>query len=126
MMSEMNIQQWRDEQLVPWQLAVQGYVADKQGQAQRLRQHVGALQTIVGLLLEGRTKPAMLAWNTLNLHPQLRDLRLSRDGEVLTLVRNDGQSQRLAMVTVLRDVQRLLDAPVEAPVDEAAKTTDVL
>ena len=98
---------------MPWQLAVRDYVADKQAQTQRLRQHVGALQTIVGLLLEGRTKPAMLAWNTLKLHPQLHDLRLSRDAEVLTLVSSDGQTQRLAMAEVLRDVQRLLDAPHE-------------
>ena len=113
MMDSMNIRQWRDEQFMPWQLAVRDYVADKQAQTQRLRQHVGVLQTIVGLLLEGRTKPAMLAWNTLNLHPQLRDLRLSRDAEVLTLVSSDGQTQRLAMAEVLRDVQRLLDAPQE-------------
>ena len=114
-MESLSIQQWRDEQFVPWQRAMQGYLADKQAQRERLQQHVGALQTIVGLLLEGRTKPAMLAWNTLNLHPQLRDLRLSRDAETLTLVSSDGQSQRLAMTELLRDVQRLLDAPVGEP-----------
>lgn len=114
-MDSLSIQQWRDEQFVPWQKAARGYLADKQAQTARLRQHVGALQTIVGLLLEGRTKPAMLAWNTLNLHPQLRDLRLSRDGETLTLMSSDGQSQRLAMAELLRDVQRLLDAPVGEP-----------
>jgi hypothetical protein len=120
-MTEMNLQQWRDEQFVPWQKAAREYLADRQVQTERLRQHVGALQTIVGLLLEGRTKPAMLAWNTLNLHPQLRDLRVSRDGETLTLVGNDGQSQRLAMTDLLRDVQRLLDVPVResVPAEEA-------
>lgn len=108
-MKDMSIQEWHDKQFVPWKQAVAGYLAEKNRQKERLHQHVGQLQTIVALLLDGKPRQAMQAWNALGLNPLLKDIDLSRDGEHVTLTEPNGKVHRLLMDDVVDDLQRLLD-----------------
>ena len=78
-------------------------------QAARLHQHLGQLQTIVALLLDGKTRQALLAWNTLQLHPALRDIKLGDGGETLTLVDMGGRTSVLRVDDLIADVQAMLD-----------------
>lgn len=114
-MADMTIEQWHEQQFLPWKRAVAKYMDEKQQQMQRLHQNMGQLQVIVALLLEGRTRQALLAWNTLQLHPKLVDIRLGEDGQVLTLVASGGGVTVLRLDDVIEDLQRLLDERGSAP-----------
>ncbi|PZP39008.1 MAG: hypothetical protein DI585_05535 [Pseudomonas fluorescens] len=62
------------------------------------------------MLIEGRTKQAVMAWNTLQLHPKLKDIRVSGDGEALTLVPTDGALTVLKLDEVIVELQAVLRA----------------
>ena len=111
MMTEMNgkpvtVEQWRDNEFLPWKDAMAKYLDERGQQLAKLKAHASDLQTIVALLAEGRTRQAMLAWNTLGLHPKLKDLRVN--GESLTLVGMDGTPTVLMLDDMISDLQALL------------------
>jgi hypothetical protein len=97
---------WREKEFLPWKDAMAKYLDERGQQMTKLKAHAGDLQTIVALLIEGRTRQALLAWNTLGLHPHLKDLRVS--GESLTLVGIDGTPTVLTLDDMIADLQGLL------------------
>ena len=99
---------WQEKEFLPWKAAMAKYRDERGQQMARLKDHASQLQGIVALLIEGRTKPALLAWNTLQLHPKLKDLRVSGDGESVTLVATDGALTLLKLDDVIGDLERLL------------------
>lgn len=64
-------------------------------------------------LMEGRTRQAMLAWNALELHPKLREMRMSEGGEVLSLVTADGRVEVLKVDEVVAGLAALLTGKTE-------------
>lgn len=106
-MKAMGIREWHETQFVPWQQAMAKYRDARLQQAARLKDNAGRLQAIVGMLIEGRPRAAMLAWNTLQLHPKLKDLRIGADGETLTLVPEGGGPAVLKLDDLLDELQRL-------------------
>jgi hypothetical protein len=103
-----DVKVWQETEFLPWKQAMAKYMDERSQQMAKFRENIGALQTIVALLIEGRTKQAMLAWNTLQLHPKLKDLRVSGDGESLTLVGTDGQLTLLKLDDVIAELQQLV------------------
>lgn len=108
-MADMTVKEWHEQQFLPWKQAVAKYLDEKRVQEALLQQNLGQLQTIVALLLEGRTKPALLAWNSLQLNPRLESIKLEQNGEVLVLVQQGGGVMRLQLDDVVEDLQRMLD-----------------
>lgn len=102
------VQEWQEKEFLPWKTAMAKYVDERGQQVARFKENAAALQTIVALLIEGRTKQALLAWNTLQLHPKLKDLRVSGDGESLTLVATDGALTLLKLDDVIAELQAML------------------
>ncbi|MCA3244378.1 MAG: hypothetical protein INF43_03610 [Alphaproteobacteria bacterium] len=113
------IQRWRQEQFMPWLHQAQAYQLEKAQQQARLRQHLPALQTMVGLLLEGQTNRAVLAWNGLGLEPALADIVLSRDGEQVLLRAKGGRTEILPLTEIIDALQALTASP-PAPTNPAA------
>jgi hypothetical protein len=103
-----DVKVWQETEFLPWKQAMAKYMDERSQQMAKFRENIGALQTIVALLIEGRTKQAMLAWNTLQLHPKLKELRVSGDGESLTLVGTDGQLTLLKLDDVIAELQQLV------------------
>lgn len=102
------VKNWREKEFLPWKDAMAKYLDERGQQMAKLKAHAGELQTIVALLIEGRTRQALLAWNTLGLHPRLKDLRVN--GESLTLVGTDGSLTVLMLDDMIADLQALLKA----------------
>jgi hypothetical protein len=113
------IQRWRHEQFLPWLQQAQAYNLAKEQQQARLRQHLPALQTMVGLLLEGQTKRAVLAWNSLSLEPALAEIVLSKDGEQVLLRAKGGRTETLALTEIIAALQTFI-APSAGTVQPAA------
>lgn len=104
----MTAREWQEREFLPWKRKMEAYNAGKADQAARMRGHAASLQAIVAMLVEGRTKQAVLAWNTLELHPKLKDVRVSPDGETLTLVAMDGTPEVVRLDDMLAELQTLL------------------
>jgi len=104
----MTVREWQEQEFLPWKRKMENYQAEKAEQVARMRRNATSLQAIVAMLVEGRTKQAVLAWNTLELHPKLKDLRLSPDGETLTLVAMDGTPEVIRLDDMLAELQKLL------------------
>jgi hypothetical protein len=109
MMAEMTVQEWHQKQFLPWKVAVAKVLQQRQAEQQMFQQHVGQLQSILALLLEGRDRQAVLAWNTLHLKPTLRDLRLQADNETVILVPLHGDPVQMKLDDIIDDLQRMLD-----------------
>jgi hypothetical protein len=110
-----DAKRWQAEQFVPWQQAMAKHMQAREAQRVLLLKHLGALQSMVALLLDGKTKAAMQAWNMLGLSPRLRDLKLAADGESLTLVSGPAATdvQVLALDEVIGDLERLVTGKSE-------------
>lgn len=121
MMADLTLQQWHEQQFLPWKRAVAQYLDEKQQQEARLHENIGQLQTIVALLLDGRTRPALLAWNTLQLHPKLSDIRVGQDGQTLSLVQAGGKVTIMRLDDIIDDLQRMLDERAANPQPQAGK-----
>lgn len=106
----MTAQEWQEREFRPWKKRMEAFSAQKAGQMERLRQNAASLQAMVAMLMEGRTKQAVLAWNTLELHPKLKDVRVSPDGESITLVATDGTPE----VVRMEDLLKALEAAVKS------------
>lgn len=104
-----DVQAWKREVFEPWKEKMAAYNQQKAEEMARLREHAGQLEAMVAMLLEGKTKSAMLAWNALGMHPKLRDLRLSDDGETLTLVDEAAQVTVLKLETLMAELQQMLE-----------------
>jgi hypothetical protein len=115
MMAEMTLQEWHEQQFLPWKQAVAQVLEQRQAEQAHFQQHVGQLQSILALLLEGRTRQALLAWNALHLKPALGDIRLAGDGESVTLVPLHGEPVRLTLDEIIADLQRMLDERAANP-----------
>ncbi|MBI1308715.1 MAG: hypothetical protein GC129_02505 [Proteobacteria bacterium] len=116
--AKMTVAQWRDEVYRPWKESVVAYLQEQQGNMEKIKNNAESLQTIVGLLLDGKNRQAMMAWNALQLHPKLVDLQLSGDGQALTLKASDGHVQVLRMDDLIKELESLLGsgaAPAAAP-----------
>lgn len=114
-MTDLTLQEWHEKQFLPWKQAVAKYLDEKQQQEARLHENIGQLQTIVALLLDGRTRPALLAWNALQLHPKLSDIRIGSDGLTMSLVQTDGKVTVMKLEDIIDDLQRLLDERAANP-----------
>lgn len=111
-----TVQDWHTHEFLPWQAKAQSYQAEKAAQQAALRRHLPALQTMVGLLLEGQTKRAVLAWNSLNLEPVLADLVLSKDGEQVLLRAKGGRTETLTLDELIEGLKALVTpTPPGAP-----------
>jgi hypothetical protein len=106
----MNVKEWYEGQFVPWKNAVNKYLDLKTQNERRFTEHMGQLQTIITLLLDGRTKQAVLAWNSLQLQPALAEIELETARDELTLVLPAGKRVKLKLDDLIDDVQALLDA----------------
>lgn len=104
-----EVQAWKRDVFEPWKARMEEYQAQKAQELDRLRANAAQLETIVGLLIDGRTRQAMLAWNALELHPKLRDLRISGDAETLTLVDDAGKVSVLKLDTLIAELAQMLD-----------------
>lgn len=100
MMGQSALETWVETQLKPWQQEVAAHMQAKAEALARVKAHGPQLEAMLGLLMEGRTRAALLAWNALGIPPLLEDIRVSDDGARITLVARGGQ------VTVL-DVDAL-------------------
>ncbi|MCP5405779.1 MAG: hypothetical protein H6922_06125 [Pseudomonadaceae bacterium] len=109
MASEMDLKQWHEQQFLPWKQAVARIMDDRAAQQKLLQQHVGQLQVVLALLMDGKVRAAVNAWNTLQLSPVLENMLLSADGESVELVEVGGRKMVLRLDDVLEDLQRLLD-----------------
>lgn len=109
MTDSMNVKQWHEQQFLPWKQAVAKVLDDRAAQQQALYQNMGQLQAVVALLLDGKAKQAVMAWNTLQLHPALREVAVLQDGESIRLVETSGRARVLKVDDLLADLQRLLD-----------------
>lgn len=101
-------QAWKKDVLEPWKAQMAAYNEQKAAEMEKMKAHAAQLETIVGLLLDGKTRAAMLAWNALQLHPKLRDLRVGGDGETLTLVDVAGTVTVLKLDVLMQELQALL------------------
>lgn len=110
MVKPMGIREWHATQFVPWQQAMAQYKNAQAQQLAKVKTNAGRLQAIVGMLIEGKTKAALLAWNTLELHPKLRDIRIGSDGETLTLVPEGTAPVVVKLDDLLDELQQILDA----------------
>lgn len=106
-----DVQTWHDKEFLPWKTAMAKYMDTRAQQMANMKAHAGELQTIVAMLIDGRTKQALLAWNTLQLQPKLRDIRVSGDGESLTLVTTDGKLNVVKLDDIIAELEGLLKAP---------------
>jgi hypothetical protein len=100
-------QRWQQEEFLPWLQQAQAYAQEKQQQQQALRRNLPALQTMVGLLLEGQTKRATMAWNALGLEPALAEIVLSKDGQQILLRAKGGRTETLNLDDVIAALQAL-------------------
>lgn len=105
---KMTAREWQEREFLPWKRKMEDYTAQRAEQAARLKRHAASLQVMVAMLVEGRTKQAVLAWNTLELHPKLKDVRVSPDGETLTLVATDGTPNVVKLDDLLAELQKAL------------------
>ena len=104
---KMTVAEWKQQKFEPWKRQMDVYRAEREIQMGKLKEHAGQLQTIVAMLAEGKTKQATLAWNTLQLHPKLKDVRVSPDGEILTLVAMDGAPQVLKLDQLIGELEAM-------------------
>jgi hypothetical protein len=104
----MTAKEWQEREFLPWKRKMEAYTATRAEQAAQMRKHAASLQAMVAMLVEGRTKQAALAWNTLELHPKLKEVRISPDGETLTLVAMDGTPEVIRLDDILAELQKLL------------------
>jgi hypothetical protein len=100
-------QRWREEEFLPWLQQARSYAQEKQQQQQALRRNLPALQTMVGLLLEGQTKRAALAWNSLGLEPALAEIVISKDGHQVLLRAKGGRTETLNLDEIINALQGL-------------------
>ena len=108
-MAEQNIKDWYMQEFTPWREAMGKYrEALSQGEATFVK-HMNELQTLAALLLDGRTKQALLLWNTLGLPPALASIELDRKRDVLVLVTPGKQEIVLQLDDVLADLQAMLE-----------------
>jgi hypothetical protein len=120
-----DIQRWQQEQFLPWLNQAQAYAQEKQRQQAKLQQHLVALQSLVGLLLEGQTNRAVLAWNALGLEPVLAEIVLSKDGEQVLLRAKGGRTETLTLDEIIAALQALSTPTPDAPPPPAQTPTNV-
>jgi hypothetical protein len=101
------LQTWYQTQFLPWKQESEAYRKAYAEQAEKIKTHVPQLEAMVGMLLEGRTRAAVLAWNALGLHPALKDVRLGPDGETLTLLPTSGDPQVLKIADLLAELGKM-------------------
>jgi hypothetical protein len=106
----VNVKDWQEKEFLPWKRAMEKHLDDRKRQMDSLRAHAEELQVIVGLLMEGRTRQALTAWNVLKLEPKLSDIRLDSSGDVLTLVTRDGNPIVLKLDEVAAELEKLAAA----------------
>ncbi len=107
-MSTMStVQRWQTEEFLPWLQQAQSYASQKQQQQTHLRNNLPALQTMVGLLLEGQTKRAVLAWNALGLEPVLAEIVISKDGAQVLLRAKGGRTETLTFDEIIAALKGL-------------------
>jgi len=105
---KMTVTQWRDEVYLPWKASVADYLKDREANQEKMVRNVETLQTIVGLLLDGKGRQAVAAWNALDLHPKLIELQLSGDGEALTMKASDGRVQVMRVDELIKGLEAML------------------
>ena len=114
------VQQWYETEFLPWQSKAKTYQQEKAAQLNKLRNHTAELQHMVGLLLGGETKRAVLGWNSLGLEPALAEIVLTKDGETLTLRTKGGVAQVLSIDELINGLQQLLQEKQTTPSPDQA------
>ncbi|MFZ2587891.1 MAG: hypothetical protein WAZ18_07240 [Alphaproteobacteria bacterium] len=107
-MAEMTVKQWHDEQFLPWKKAVADVVETRKQADAKLQANIGQLQTVLALVMDGKTRSAVMAWNALQLHPALKDIRLGNDGDALTLVTTADEVHVVRVEEVVDGLERML------------------
>jgi predicted RNase H-like nuclease (RuvC/YqgF family) len=120
--SPMTAKQWYEAEFLPWQAKASAYRAEKANQREILMRHLPALQTMVGLLLEGQTKRAVLAWNALGLEPALAEIIIGKNGDEILLRSKGGKAEHLTLDEVIAGLEALTRA-TEVPTAEAPQKT---
>lgn len=104
-------QQWYETEFLPWKAKANAYSAEKAAQQAKLRQHLPALQTMVGLLMEGQTKRAVMAWNSLGLQPMLTEIILGKNGEDVLLRTKGGVAEHMTLDAMIAGLDALVAEP---------------
>jgi hypothetical protein len=102
-----SAKEWYEQAFLPWQKEAQAYQTEKQRLQKKLRDHTAQLQTMIGLLLEGQSKRAVLAWNALGLEPALAEMVMSGDRESLLLRSKGGQTQTLRLDDLIAGLEQI-------------------
>lgn len=103
--------QWYETEFLPWKAQANAYVAEKAAQQNALRQHLPALQTMVGLLMEGQTRRAVMAWNALGLNPMLAEIILSKNGDEILLRTKGGKAETITLDAMIAGLEALVAEP---------------
>ena len=115
-------QHWYETEFLPWKAKANAYSAEKAAQQNLLRQHVPALQTMVGLLMEGQTKRAVMAWNSLGLQPMLTEIVIGKQGDEILLRTRGGKAETMNVDAMIAGLEALVAEPAAQPAAELVAT----
>lgn len=105
--TQSALNDWVQTKLLPWKAQTAAYRKAYEDHMTALKAALPQLETMVGLLLDGKTRAAVLAWNTLGLPPRVQDIRVSADGTTLTLLPAGGSPIVLKTETLLAELEQL-------------------
>ncbi|MBI1362714.1 MAG: hypothetical protein GC134_01915 [Proteobacteria bacterium] len=113
-MNDQTIQEWHQNEFLPWKEAMLKTRDMRVRFSQKVRQHAAELKYIVSLLLEHRGREAVRHWNRLELEPALQMLELSADRLVIETL--DGEKFAVPIDALLTDLQKMVEGKTTAPV----------
>lgn len=106
------LQQWLEEEFLPWQAAAQQDHAALRAVQQQLLRHPAEVKQIIGLIFDGQAQAAAQAWNTLGLPLELRAIYLSADEEKITLEYLDDSREEILTDQLIGGLERVLSQPL--------------
>lgn len=105
-----TIQQWHEQEFLPWKNAAESWKNKEQQFAQNVKQNAERLKYIVSLMLEKKETKAVQVWNSLNLGLNLAALRVAPTANKVEMQTQNGEVIELALDVLLQDIQRLIKA----------------
>jgi hypothetical protein len=103
-----KLQEWIEQQFQPWQKAVRQAQEQRAAGEDQFRRNTRELQKIIGMLLDGKVSTAVDLWNRIGLSPQLRDVRVDTDTDVITLIPAEGEELKLSIDQMLEELQAMV------------------
>ena len=103
-----NIQQWREEEFLPWKEKMRVFLEQRENSNGSLKQQAKSMQRLVGFLLDGKVSEAVTMWNELGLKPKLAEVSLDWQQDTITLQPVTGSHIILNIDDVLADLAEIL------------------